>query len=329
MRPICDDHPDSDRPLTDATFKSILESYLASYRPGWDVLRGARGVFKEPHSARNDNGLAMSTMNVRSYLHRAKRPPGARLSPIAYRFPTRGPANRMGAVLICEKEGFDELLIAEQVPERYDLALMSTKGISAIAARDLVRGLCVPAFTLHDMDKNGFVMAAGFPFATDIGIRMRDVEEWNLQPEGQWHPNPAKARQNLRRNGASREEAEFIADGQRVELNMLSGPEFIEFVEGKLREHGVEKVIPDDGTLEAAWKRAHAAIRVNRLIYSTWDDNGARESPRASDDTPAPMPDDIRDRIRDELEDDPTQSWDAALWSMCGGSTDDDEDDND
>ena len=40
-------------------------------------------------------------------------------------------------MLICEKEGFDELLEAEQIPDRFDLALMSTKGISANAARDL------------------------------------------------------------------------------------------------------------------------------------------------------------------------------------------------
>ena len=44
MRPICDQHPESDRPLTDATFKNILEAYLKERAPGWDVLRGARGV---------------------------------------------------------------------------------------------------------------------------------------------------------------------------------------------------------------------------------------------------------------------------------------------
>ena len=60
------------------------------------------------------------------------------------RFPTAGAENRFGAVLICEKEGFDELLQAEGVPDRYDLALMSTKGISARAARSLARSLGVP-----------------------------------------------------------------------------------------------------------------------------------------------------------------------------------------
>ena len=324
MRPLCDEHPESDRPLTDATFKNILEDYLQRRAPGWDVLRGARGVFKEPHAARDDNGLAMSTMNVRGYLGASA--PDPRLEPIPSRFPTKGAKNRIAAVLICEKEGFDELLEAEGVPDRYDLALMSTKGISAIAARDLAETLGVPCFTLHDFDKNGFVMAGGFPFATDIGIRIEDVEELDLAAEGQYHKNPEVARRNLLRNGATPEEADFISEGQRVELNMLSGPDFIAFVERKLDENRVEKVIPDEQTLAAAWKRAHLAIKVNRLIYSTWDD-GEEDEDDEDAETPSP-PEDLADRIREALEKDPEDSWDDALWAMSGGVLDDlDEDD--
>ena len=90
---------------------------------------------------------------------------------------------------------------------------MSTKGISALAARDLAESLNVPCFTLHDLDKNGFLMAGGFPFATDIGIRMPDVEAWDLTPEGQYHRNQERAYENLLRNGATPEEAEFISQG--------------------------------------------------------------------------------------------------------------------
>jgi len=321
MRPLCDAHPESDRPLRDATFKVILEDYLADYRPGWDVLRGARGAFKEPHSAINDNGLPMSTMGVRGYLQAAAKTPNARLAEIPSRFPTKGAVNRIAAVLICEKEGFDELLQQERIPEEYDLALMSTKGISAVAARDLAGDLDIPCFTLHDMDKNGFVMAAGFPFATDIGIRLEDVEKWDLAPEEQHHRNPLKTKQNLLRNGATVAEADFVAAGQRVELNMLTSPQFIEFVKGKLEAHGVEKVIPDDETLEAAWKRAHAAIAVNKLIASTWDDD-AEASPETDPAEPflqklPPAPDDLAARIREAFDDDPVQSWDDALWTIA------------
>ena len=49
MRQICDADPRSERPLRDTTFKNIFEEYLELYHPGWNVLYGARGVFKEPH----------------------------------------------------------------------------------------------------------------------------------------------------------------------------------------------------------------------------------------------------------------------------------------
>lgn len=308
MRPLCDEHPESDRPLIDVTFKNILETFLKEQAPGWDVLRGARGVFKEPHSAKDDTGLAMSTMAVRNYLGAGS--PSAEIDPVPSRFPTKGARNRIAAILICEKEGFDELLQAEQVPERYDLALMSTKGISAIAARDLAETLGVPCFTLHDLDKNGFVMAGGFPFAIDLGIRLADVEEWGLAPEDQQHQSPRKTEANLLGNGATSEEAQFIAEGRRVELNMLSGPDFIAYVEGKLNEHGVEKIIPGEETLALAWKRAHLATKVNQLIASIYE--GDEEIP--------PVPDDLADRIREEFEEDSTQSWDEALWGLSRGS---------
>jgi hypothetical protein len=320
MRPICDDHPESDRPLVDATFKQILEAYLEEMMPGWDVLRGARGVFKEPHTGEN---LAMSTMGVRGYLYGDE--PSPRIAPVSSRFPTKGAKNRIAAVLICEKEGFDALLAAEQVPERFDLALMSTKGISARAARDLAEDLDVPCFTLHDLDKNGFVMAGGFPFATDIGLRMDDVEKWGLTSEEQLHRNPHKTRRNLLKNGATAEEAQFVANGQRVELNMLTGPQFIEFVTDKLKQHGVEKVVPDKETLAVAWRRAHLARRVNALIEALQPPDSVTSS-KAAD--PAQFlqvevsepPGDLTDRIRKAFDEDDAQSWDDALWGLVGES---------
>ena len=53
---------------------------------------------------------------------------------------------------------------------------------------------------------------------------------------------------------------------------MFTGPEFIEFVEGKLEEHGVEKVVPDDDLLAATWKRAKVCRETQRV------DRGVRRS---------------------------------------------------
>ncbi len=150
IRPLCDRDLRSDRPLTDMRFKAILEDYLDAYHPGWDILRGARGVLKEPHTG---VALPLSTMDVRNYL--AVPPPDGRLGELVHWNPTQGARNRYSAVLICKKEGFDELLQHEQIDKRYDLALMPTKGISAFAARDLARELKYRASRCTTLTRTG------------------------------------------------------------------------------------------------------------------------------------------------------------------------------
>jgi hypothetical protein len=306
-RGIIDTHPESDRPLLDKTFKTILESYLEDYRPGWDILYGARGVLKEPHDPDRERVIPLSTADVRNYLLR--RPPDGTIEHISKKYPTYGATNCYGAILICEKEGFDELLEAEHVDDRFDIALMSTKGISARAARDLAGSLAIPCFTLHDFDKNGFVMAAGFWAATDIGLRLSDVEELGLEGETQNHRNPDATRENLLKNGATEAEADFIADGTRVELNELPGDRFIEFVVRKLEEHGVEKVVPGQATLAEAWRRANAAKEINRFIERV---NG-QEGP--------PPPDDLERRVREHLEANPELPWSEAVLEVMDDVT--------
>jgi hypothetical protein len=43
-------------------------------------------------------------------------------------YPTLGPENRFSTLLYIEKEGFEPLLRAAGIPERFDCAIMSTKG---------------------------------------------------------------------------------------------------------------------------------------------------------------------------------------------------------
>jgi hypothetical protein len=182
---------------------------------------------------------------------------------------------------------------------------MSTKGISARAARDLVDRLHGPAFTLHDFDKNGFVMKSGFRAATDLGIRLEDVERLGLSGEPQPHRNPAATERNLLANRATREEAVFIAGGTRVELNELTGRDFIDFVEAKLEEHGVEKVIPNQQTLAAAWRRGRVVSEINKRIEKA----NAQQY-----DSP---PHDLGERVRQRVEEEPDIAWsDAVILEM-------------
>ena len=233
IRPMCDADPRSDRLLTDTTFKGIIDAYLDAYEPMWDIVRGARGVIKEPFTNRQ---IPLGTLAVRGYLGGEQ--PSGELGELEWMYPTHGACDRIAAVLICEKEGFDALLQHERIDRRYDLALANTKGISSKASRQLAREIGVPCFTLHDFDKNGFVMAGTLQGhgAVDMGLRLEDVEEWGLKAEEQTHENVYAAYMNLLENGATEEEVDFISEGERVELNMLSSPDFVTLVENKLKD---------------------------------------------------------------------------------------------
>ena len=71
--------------------------------------------------------------------------------------PTSGPHLRYGAVLFIEKEGFDEILRHAGLAQRYDLAIMSTKGMPVGAACHLAAAFHekgVPVFVVHDLDES-------------------------------------------------------------------------------------------------------------------------------------------------------------------------------
>ncbi|NJN76719.1 MAG: DUF2399 domain-containing protein [Synechococcaceae cyanobacterium RL_1_2] len=178
---------------------------------------------------------------------------------------TYGPSCRYGAVLFIEKEGFQALLNAANIAQRYDLAIMSTKGMSVTACRSLVEKLAqenIAIFCLHDFDKSGFSILKTlgnntnrYQFTTkpniiDFGIRLGDINHWQLQSEPVIYSGKKDPRENLRKSGATDEEIDFLIKGQdhdgewygdRVEINALSSGDLIELIESKLEAMGLVK----------------------------------------------------------------------------------------
>ena len=86
----------------------------------------------------------------------------------------------------------------------------------------------------------------GLDNVIDMGLRIEDVKKYDLVSEpAPFSGDPDRVRVNLMDNGATPEEIEFLLS-ERVELNAFASDEFIEWIEGMLREHGVQKIIPDD-----------------------------------------------------------------------------------
>ena len=187
-------------------------------------------------------------------------------------FATHGPRNRFNAVLFIEKEGFLPLFENVQLAERYDLAIMSTKGMSVTASRLLVDRMCgehrIPLLVLHDFDKSGFSILGSLRRSNDryrftnkikvidLGLRLEDVQQNELESESVTVNGNRKFRENLARNGATQEEIAFLAGGQRVELNAMTAAQLVAWIEEKLAEHSIKKVIPGSKVLAQAYRGA-------------------------------------------------------------------------
>jgi hypothetical protein len=261
---------------------------------------------------------------------------GGRSSPTARCLRTGGPVNRFGAILFVEKEGFMPLFEAVKLANRYDLAIMSTKGMSVTAARELVDELCgeydVPLLVLRDFDKSGFSIVGTLSRDTrryafnnsfkviDLGFRLSDVG--GLQAEGVYYnESPAAVTRNLKENGATDDEVAFLLK-QRVELNAMTSPQLVAFIERKLTEHGIKKLVPDDETLEDAYKRmrlqAIVQAHIDELIKNLDEDEDTLKAP-----------DDLRAKIEACQAKRPELRWDAIVKHVAGEGDDEPEEADD
>ncbi len=242
-------------------------------------------------------------------------------------YPTSGPEHRFSTVLFIEKEGFAPLLEAAQIAERFDIAIMSTKGMSTTAARLLLDRLAPrihKVLVLHDFDVSGFSIfgALGsdgrrYRFENnlpivDIGLRPGDVETMALQAEpvetqGSW----ASRSRTLAEHGATSGEIKFLRT-RRVELNAMTAPVFVGFLERKLAEHEVQKVVPDDGILERHARRLIEQGLAKKVL------DKARPTLQLEAAATA-LPDDLHGRVRAALVERPELSWDLAVATLIAG----------
>ena len=282
---------------------------------GWDVVYDARGHLIEPHTGET---VQLGTLGVRRYLGKCH----DRLDDLyetvgKSNFPTVGPKHRYGAILFIEKEGFMPLFQAAKLAERFDIAIMSTKGVSNTASRQLVDTLCmgIPLLIVRDFDKAGFSIAGTlqrdtrrYEFGndievTDLGLRLEDVKRFDLESEDVFYRSDPDW--NLRKNGATDEEVAFLRN-QRVELNAFTSGDFIKWLEAKLKEVGVTKVIPDEDRMTQAYRLAIEGHRVNQRLEEIVSEEQNELADRE-------FPDDLVEQIQKRMESNPELSWDRAM----------------
>lgn len=212
-------------------FCRVLTEYEAEYGDIPNLYRDPRGILYHPHLGEE---IPIGTIAVENY--------------------TR-PAWTFNKILYSEKEGFFTILRDAKFPERYDCALLTSKGYASRAVKDLFDLLGdtdeeIYFFCIHDADAAGTKIYETLQGATlarpgrrikviNLGLEPEEALSMGLEVE---KVPEAKHRKPV---------ADYLDDEwrdwlqeKRVELNAMTSPQFLAWLEGKMEEHGIPKVIP-------------------------------------------------------------------------------------
>ena len=312
---------------------NLLVKYLNEHSEAdaWKVTADPRGTFSIPHAGHEER-IPRGTIQIENHMCKAHLAcdPFDIDATLRVEWPSLAEGQRYQAVLYIEKEGFDPMMAEAKIAERFDIATLSCKGQSVVAARRLVDQVCrvgsgVPLFIVHDFDKSGFEISkclttvserawatnrVTYQFqnainVTDLGLRLGDVQQYSLGAE------ECEFKGGFQSDSiCTDEEKEFLRAGSRVELNAFTAPEFIEWIEAKLTQHRLgRRLIPADDVLAGAYRRALAIAEINTVIEEACEsaiDNA--ESAR--------VPKTLRRMLRKEMKGS-SAAWDKALYRMA------------
>jgi hypothetical protein len=264
LRPIVLE--ETGQPLQIGNFKAIITDYENEHGEIEGMYREPRGSIYHPHRRET---ITLGTLMVEEY---------------------ERPIWNFNKVTYIEKEGFSEALKETGWPERHDCMLMSSKGNTTRAAKDLVdklteHGEPCTIFCVHDADAYGTMIYQTFQEATrarkarkvkivniglepweaiEMGLEVEDVEagerwkpvaDYVLEREN--GPLPGEPGSTPAEKQAYWERTRRAPNGEtwahwlqthRVELNAMTTPEFIAWLDTKMEKHG--KLIPPQDVLE-------------------------------------------------------------------------------
>jgi hypothetical protein len=298
--------------------QTLLPDYIEEHGVDWNVVYDARGHFEEPHTNRR---IGCGTIEVGNYLHEMKEPQiipadfsGANIDVI-------GPDGGISGILFCEKEGFNPLFKAVNLANRYDLMIISTKGVSVTAARRLIDNICgdhdLPLFVLHDFDVAGFMIfgtlqrdTRRYQFANafeviDFGLRLEDIAGLEREPAAATKTSESILRGQLAENGASDAEIDILID-ERVELNAMTSDSLVAMIERKLKAYGLEKVIPDDDLLAETYRAFHRSQQLREKFEEM-------ESQFEANAIKIKVPKNLKRQVRAVLDEHGDLRWDEAI----------------
>jgi hypothetical protein len=294
-----------------SNFTGILDAYENENGEIALMYREPRGSITHPH---RDETITLGTLMVEKY---------------------ERPVWTFNKLLYIEKEGAQEALKQNRWPERHDCAVLSSKGFSTRAARDLIDKLVehdepIEVFCAHDADASGTYQTlqeatkargARKIKIVNIGLESWEAVETGLEVETLERADRRKPVANYveDHDGSDDVDAEGndISDRDwdewlqthRVELNAMTTPELIDWLDAKMEEHGGGKLIPPDEVLvETYMESVEERVRseITERIFRE-----ARFEERVAEALEAYQPDGeaLRRQIEEGLDDDPEAQW--------------------
>ncbi len=205
------------------------------------IFRDPRGTLYIPHTGEE---IPLGTLAVEGYRHRHW---------------------TFNKVLYIEKEGFFPLLKDARWPERHDCALLTSKGQATGAARDLLDllgdvGEQIQFFCVHDADGPGTTIYQALVQATktraarkvrivNLGLEPEEAIAMGLQDE----PVPTSKRRIAVAPYVSDEWRDWL-QRRRVELNSMTSPQFLTWLDAKMEARGKGKLVPPSDVLKRRLK---------------------------------------------------------------------------
>ena len=317
LRPIVQEEIGQE--LKISNFKSIIDDYENENGEIRLMYRDPRGSLVHPH---RDEVISLGTLMVEKYDR---------------------PAWLFNKLLYIEKEGAHDSLKQDGWLEKHDCAVMSTKGFSTRAARDLIDKLAahgepIQVFCVHDADASGSMIYQTLQDATKArGARKIEIINLGLEP---WEavemglnvedlPEPKNRRpvaEYIKDHDGDDEDWDEWLQTHRVELNEMTPAQLIAWLDEKMDEHGDGKLIPPDDVMEetvraATEKRLREEITEEILREAGLDERVATAMAAAD------LPDGakLRAQVEEAFEEDPKRGWRDVL---DADDLDDDEDED-
>jgi hypothetical protein len=286
-------------------FETIIGDHELEQGEFAGMYRDPRGTLYHPH--RKDS-LPLGTLQVERY----QRPPWT-----------------FNKILFIEKEGFFEALKEAAWPERHDCALLTSKGQPTRAARDLLdllgeTGEEILFFAVHDADAAGTLIYQSLQEATrarpgrkvqvvNLGLEPEEALGMDLEVED---VEPGERRKPI---------ASYVPDDwqdwlqyHRVELNAMTTPQFIAWLDAKMAAFGNGKLVPPAAVLtkdlsETLEHRLHRQITERILREARIEEKVAA----ALQEIEAPIPEELCAVVQAALTDQPAASWRAAIQGVA------------